>query len=253
MAVAGLGWAGASAPAMLAGDIGPEPTLAVFIGGAMVLGIGMGAVLGAAQAWVIHRQVPHPWRWVTANVIAWSVAMPIIFIGANLTAADWPLPAVGASGMVTGLLAGAALGLVSGLLLPSLAGVPISGRAVLKLLASPLHHLLDRSLIGLRVRGVVSGRDLSLPVMYAADDSDLVVAPARPERKRWWRNLRRPAPVAVLFEGHWRPATAQVLRPEDAGFQASLAGYQRRWPRTPGSGTAVLVRIDFDQHPSEAG
>ena len=95
----------------------------------MGLGVGMGAVLAAAQAWVLRRQVPHPWRWVTANLAAWAVAIPIIFGGANLPGPDWPLLAVAASGTVTGLMAGAPLGLVSGLLLPSLAGVPASGRS----------------------------------------------------------------------------------------------------------------------------
>jgi hypothetical protein len=205
----------------------------------------MGAVLGAAQAWVLRRQVPHPWRWVTANLVAWAVAMPIIFGGANLPGADWPLLAVAASGTVTGLMAGAALGLVSGLLLPSLAGVPASGRVVLLLLASPLHRLLDRSLVGLRLRGVVSGRELTLPVMYAQDDTGLVVVPARPERKRWWRNLYRPASVAVLIAGQWRPGVGQVLQPEDAGFEQALGCYQRRWPRAATSGSTPLVRIDF--------
>ena len=105
-----------------AGTPGREPTLAVFVGGAVGLGAGMGAVLGAAQAWVLRPQVPHPWRWVTANMVAWAVAMPIIFAGANLPGADWPLPAVAASGTITGLMAGAALGLVSG------AAAPVSGR-----------------------------------------------------------------------------------------------------------------------------
>jgi hypothetical protein len=103
--------------------------LPFFIGG-VGLGIGMGAVLGAAQAWVMRRQVPHPWRWVTANMVAWALAMPIIFVGGNLPGADWSLSAVAALGMVTGLMAGAALGLVTGLLLPSLAVVPVSGRVV---------------------------------------------------------------------------------------------------------------------------
>jgi hypothetical protein len=60
--VAGLGWAGASARTMLAADTEPEPTAAVFLGGAVGLGAGMRAVLSAAQAWVLRRQVPHPWR-----------------------------------------------------------------------------------------------------------------------------------------------------------------------------------------------
>jgi hypothetical protein len=243
VAIAGLGWAGASASAMLGADTGPEPTKAVMVGGAVGLGAGMGAVLGAAQAWVLRHQVPHPWRWITASALGWAVAMPIIFGGANFPGADWPLLAVAASGTVTGLMAGAGLGLLSGLLLPSVAGIPASGRVVLTLLGSPLHRLLDRSLIGLRVRGVVSGRDLTLPVMYARDHAGLVVLPARPERKRWWRNLRSRTPVAVLVQGHWRPATAEVIQREDAGFEESLACYQRRFPRSQSSRTTVLVRI----------
>jgi len=245
VAVAGLGWSSASASVMLGGEAGPEPTLVVFIGGAVILGAGMGAVLGAAQAWVMHRQVPHPWRWVTANMVAWAVAMPIIFGGANLPGPDWPLLAEAASGTITGLTAGAALGVVSGLLLPSLAGIPVSGRVVLLLLASPLHRLLDRSVIGLRVRGVVSGRELTLPVMYAVHDTGLVVVPAGPARKRWWRNLRHPAPVTVLLAGHWRPGTGQVLQPQDAGFEQALADYKRRWPRAARSSNTPLIRITF--------
>jgi hypothetical protein len=83
VAVAGLGWAGASAPAALGGgDDGSAPPLPLVLAGATVLGAGMGAALGAAQATVLRGQVPHPGRWVGANAAAWAPAMAVIFLGA---------------------------------------------------------------------------------------------------------------------------------------------------------------------------
>ncbi|HET8660862.1 MAG TPA: hypothetical protein VFM55_17900 [Micromonosporaceae bacterium] len=173
VAIAGLGWAAASAPAVVAGGGesgggGEPPWLLVLVGGA-ALGATMGAVLGAAQALVLRGQVRHPWRWVGANVLAWFLAMAVIFLGATTPAAGWPAPAVVALGTATGLAAGATLGLVSGWFLPSLAGPPPHNRLVLSLLRSPAHGLLDRSLVGLRVRGAVSGERFELPVTYATD------------------------------------------------------------------------------------
>ena len=47
------------------------------------MGLAMGAVLGAAQAVTLHGRVRHPWRWVPANMAAWSPTMAIIFLGAS--------------------------------------------------------------------------------------------------------------------------------------------------------------------------
>jgi hypothetical protein len=122
-AVAGLGWAAASAPAVLTADSGgAAPPLLLILGGALGLGAAMGAVLGAAQASVLRGQVRHPWRWVGANMAAWAPAMAVIFAGATAPGADWPGPTVVALGAVTGLLAGTVLGLVSGWFLPTLDG-----------------------------------------------------------------------------------------------------------------------------------
>jgi len=72
LVVAGLGWAAGSAPGVLSGDDrGTEPPLALMLAGAAAIGLVMGPVLGAAQAWVLRGAVPHPWRWVAANTVAW--------------------------------------------------------------------------------------------------------------------------------------------------------------------------------------
>lgn len=243
VAVAGLGWAAASAPSVLADDGGSTPPLPLILAGAAGLGAAMGAVLGAAQALVLRGQVAHPWRWAGANALAWPAAMAVIFVGATTPSAEWPTPAVVGLGTATGLAAGAALGMVSGWFLPSLAGPPPHNRVVLGVLRSPAHRLLDRSLVGLRVRGAITGTQYELPVMYATDPAGLVVVPGRPATKRWWRNLRRAAPASVLCDGTWQPAVGALLQPGEEGYDDALATYRRRWRRVRVPGTDPVVRL----------
>lgn len=244
VAVAGIGWAAASAPSVLAGDDGGgQPSWLLIALGAAGLGVAMGGVLGAAQALVLRGHVTHPGRWVAANALAWAPAMSVIFLGATAPGAGWSVPAVVGLGTLTGAAAGAALGLVSGWFLPSLAGPPPHNRAVLGVLASPAHRLLDRSLVGLRVRGAVTGTPFELPVTYATDPAGVVVVPGRPATKRWWRNLRSPAPLDVLQRGSWRPAVGTVLLPGEEGHHDALATYRRRWPRVRVPDTDPVIRI----------
>jgi hypothetical protein len=246
-AVAGLGWAAASAPAALSGaDDGSVPPLLLVLGGAVALGVLMGALLGAAQATGLRGHVRHPWRWVGANSAAWALAMAVIFLGATAPDADWSGPTVAALGTVTGLAAGAVLGLVSGWFLPSLDGPPAHNRVVLRLLGSRVHGALDRSLVALRVRGVVTGRIFELPVQYA-DGDGVVVAPGRPETKRWWRNLVEPAPVDVLLRGRWQHGDGLLLLPGDPGYDTAIAAYRQRWPRVHLPDDCPLVRVRLDE------
>ena len=245
--VAGSGWAAASAPSVVGGggDAEQPPVLLVVLGGA-ALGLVLGSVLGAAQAWALRGVVRHPRRWVVANAAAWPGAMALVFVGATTPDAGWPVGAVLVAGVVTGAVAGAVLGLVSGLFLPTLSGVSASSRVVLALLASSRPSGLQRALIGLGVRGRVSGRRYRLPVQYAVAPGGLAVVPGRPSRKTWWRNVpSAPTAVEVLREGVWAPASARRLGPEDAEYDAVLAAYLERWPDTPAEvgQPVVLVRL----------
>ena len=112
--VAGLGWAAASAPALTregAGDA--EPALALVMLGAAAIGVVAGALLGAAQAWAIGRSPRSMRQWSLTSAGAWTVAMPVIFLGATLPQASWPGGMVVATGTITGLTAGTALGVLS--------------------------------------------------------------------------------------------------------------------------------------------
>ena len=245
VAVAGLGWAAGSAPAVLGGgsDGGAAPPTGLVVLGGAALGTVMGALLGAAQALPLRGRLRHPWRWVGANAVAWTPAMALIFLGATSPAASWPTPTVVALGTATGIVAGGTLGLVLGWFLPSLAGPSPHNRVVIAVLGSPLRGLLDRSVVGLRVRGRVTGEVHTLPVMYAEDEAGLVVVPGHPERKRWWRNLREPGEVSLLRDGRWSCARACLLHSGDPGYDEAAVTYRRRWPKVALTDRDLVVRL----------
>jgi hypothetical protein len=57
------------------------------------------------------------------------------------------------------------------------------------LLRSPLHPLLSRRLVLLRVTGRRSDRTFELPVGYVRNDTGILVTVGAPDRKQWWRNF----------------------------------------------------------------
>ena len=117
--VAGLGWAAASAPAVLSGDdSGAAPPLPLVLLGAAGIGLVMGPVLGGAQALALRGAARAPLRWVLANSLAWPPVMIVIFLGATTPSSSWSVPSVVLLGAVTGAAAGTLLGLVTRPLLP---------------------------------------------------------------------------------------------------------------------------------------
>jgi len=231
--LAGVGWAAASAPAVLAGPGTSEqqpPPLTVVLLGAALLGLSMGGLLGAGQAWALGGSVTRPWRWVPVSTAAWGVAMTMIFIGATALPSTWPWQAVLPVGTLTGLAAGALLGVVSGWFLPVVDGLPAHNVALLRLLARP--GRASRRFVGLRLFGRTSGHPVELPVAYAEDGCELIVVPGHWERKRWWRNLVPPAEVSVLRDGAWAPARARVVRPEEPAYTHARSAYRTRWTGT---------------------
>jgi hypothetical protein len=256
--VAGLGWAVASAPSVLgsahaesSGRMSTDPTpWALVTGGALGLGLVMGALLGLVQSRALRGRVRHPGRWVTASATAWPPAMLLVFVGASTPDLTWSTPAVVLLGAATGALAGTALGLASGPWLDTLDGRPLHERALIGVLESPARLLVPDGLTGLRVRGRVSGRWYTLPVMTApqpdraGDERALVVFPGNPDSKTWWRNLDRSTPVQVLSSRGWREAWATLLVPGHLGYPAAFEAYRSRWPRVTVPASSPLVLID---------
>jgi deazaflavin-dependent oxidoreductase (nitroreductase family) len=242
LAVAGLGWAVASAPGVLAGDGGGAgPPLPLIVLGAIGIGLVMGPVLGAAQAPAFRGAVAHPRRWILASTAAWPPAMAVIFIGASTAGAGWSTLAVAGYGALTGAVAGTVLGLVSGLWLDSLDGQPLANRLTLGLVGRGWFGL-DGKLVGLSVSGRRTGRVLTFPVQYAAFGDRIVVVPGHPRRKTWWRNLGpEPASVKVLDGSGWSDASARLLLPASPEHAAALAAYRRCWPEFEAAVTQPVV------------
>lgn len=263
--VALAGWAlGMAAPSLLTWRLnsaeGPAGTDAAAAGGpplwlmplaGAALGLAFGAVFGAAQASVLRGQVARPRRWVTANSLGWSAALAVMMTGASLPSGPWPLPQLLLLGGATGVLAGLAIGAVTGLFLRSLDDTAPPGgtavnRVVLWLLRSPAQRALSGALVDLRYTGFHSGHRYALPVQYAEDGDRLVVVPGHPQTKVWWRSLLEPAPVEVTLRGRVRTGTGRVLRSSDRGYVAARTAYLGRWSRVRVQSDDPLVVLDLE-------
>jgi deazaflavin-dependent oxidoreductase (nitroreductase family) len=118
--------------------------------------------------------------------------------------------------------------------------------AVLALLHSPLHGLLDPGLCVLTYRGRRTGRRVTLPVVYARDGDRIVVLVGDAPDKQWWRNFTSPAPVEVRRGVRSRTGTARVVPPDDPSYPTAWRAYHERHhiDRQP---TDRLLLIDTDR------
>jgi len=101
-----------------------------------------------------------------------------------------------------------------------------------RVLRSPFSGLVDRGIVLLTVTGTVSCRRYTFPVQYVREDDTLWVMSGHASQKRWWRNLRSPAPVEVLLRRKARLGTAQAVH---AGTDPELVaeGIRRYLARFP--------------------
>ena len=262
VAVTLLGWALGSAPSTLvAGAIGgmattqdqssaAGPPVAALVVVAVVGGLALGAIFGAAQAWALRPYVAHADRWVPVNAVGWTLALAVIMLGATTAPAGLPLASLLLWGGLTGVLAGLTIGAVTGFFLPTVddrsprAGSWVN-RVVLGLLRSPAHRLLSGALVEIDYVGRRSGRSYALPAQYARDDGHLVVWPGHPEKKRWWRNFREPSDVDVLVAGQRTRASARVLLPATRDHAAAANSYRKRFAKHPPAEGDPLVLLDL--------
>jgi len=108
-------------------------------------------------------------------------------------------------------------------------------------LRSPLHPVLDRVLLMLRVTGRRTGRQYWIPVGYQRDGDTITVLVSKAPRKQWWRNYREPGPADVLLHGRTLHGRAHVLPTESPAFQEAI---ERTFRRVPGLGRQFGIRYD---------
>ena len=101
---------------------------------------------------------------------------------------------------------------------------------VSRLLQSPLHRLLSRSIDLVRYRGRRTGEQFTTPTQYAENDGELIILVGRPESKSWWRNFQQPRDIDVLVRGKWQPMVAEAIR-GDLEANKLLDVYLARFPK----------------------
>jgi len=117
-------------------------------------------------------------------------------------------------------------------------GTADPARPMVRLLQSPIRHLLPRTLVLLRYVSA-TGATIILPVQAAQDARRLVVFVGQADKKRWWRHFRDAAAADVWLDGSWHPAIGEVSPTN--GEAASL--YRRRFPRVAVPMAAILVEL----------
>jgi hypothetical protein len=105
---------------------------------------------------------------------------------------------------------------------------PAIDHAVLALVRSPVHHLVDESICELRYHASRRGDHVSLPVLFADAGRDLVVLVGDADAKTWWRSFRQPRRVYVRRGDQLRTGWGRVLDPGDHGYPGAVDAYRRR-------------------------
>ncbi|HEY7175909.1 MAG TPA: hypothetical protein VH442_13415 [Micromonosporaceae bacterium] len=114
--------------------------------------------------------------------------------------------------------------------------------ALLALLRSPLHGLLDSDVCELAYRAPRSGRRVHLPVMYATVGRDAVVLVGDAPAKTWWRAFRKPHNVQMRRGGAVRAGLGRVIRPDDPRYESAALAYEHRHGLHPvGNDQMVLI------------
>jgi hypothetical protein len=98
------------------------------------------------------------------------------------------------------------------------------------LLGSRFAGPMGRALVLLRFRGRRTGRTFTTPVGYVREGDRVVIVTS--PAYRWWRNVDGGADVELRLDGRWRRGRAELLRPDDPGYDESVALQVRvRGPR----------------------
>ena len=89
-------------------------------------------------------------------------------------------------------------------------------RLILRLLRSPLHFMLSRGMLILRITGRKSGKRIEVPVNYTMDPDTpkLLLITSQPERT-WWRNLRGGAQLDLCLRGRWMTCWGEAFDDPD--------------------------------------
>lgn len=93
-----------------------------------------------------------------------------------------------------------------------------------RLLRSPFHSLVSKSMILVTVTGRKSGKLISTPTGYLREGNTLWVISRR--ESKWWRNLRGGANMKVLLDGKSLEGCGSVVDDEKAVAQRLFENFK---------------------------
>lgn len=94
---------------------------------------------------------------------------------------------------------------------------------VRRVLRSPLHAVMSRRVALITVTGRRTRREFTIPVGYRRRAGVVTIRVGAPDRKRWWRNLRGGAPVALRLGGRDVRGLARLNGDERSGVTVEIA------------------------------
>jgi hypothetical protein len=101
----------------------------------------------------------------------------------------------------------------------------VANPLLITLLRGPLGHVLGRHLAVVDYVGRRTGRRHRLVAQYSVDGPTVRIHVGAADRKTWWRNFERPAPLSVRLAGIDHETTAHaVSHGSDVVVEFPLAG-----------------------------
>jgi deazaflavin-dependent oxidoreductase (nitroreductase family) len=101
---------------------------------------------------------------------------------------------------------------------------PIVNRTMKFVLRSPMHGIVDKTILLITFTGRKSGKTYTTPVSYSQSADQVVIF----THADWWKNLRGDAPVTLHIRGRELPGLAEPIAEDKQVVAVGLAEHLRK-------------------------
>lgn len=116
---------------------------------------------------------------------------------------------------------------------------PVVNRAMKLVLRSPVHGMVDKTVLLITFTGRKSGKTYTTPVSYSQSGDQVTIF----THSDWWKNLRNGAPVKLRIRGRELEGRAEPIAEDKQAVAAGLATHLRKVP-----GDARYYGVTFDDY-----
>ncbi len=116
---------------------------------------------------------------------------------------------------------------------------PFVNHAMKFVLRSPVHGIVDKTVLLISFTGRKSGKTYTTPVDYSQDGDRVTIF----THADWWKNLRGGAPVTLRIRGRELQGLAEPIVEDKPAIAAGLIEHLRKVPSD-----AKYYGVTFDDH-----